>query len=944
MDDLTVLLGASEADLVVVEDLKGISRHGLLRPFLVVRPDFQCVLIENGEVRNVGTLDQYTAGSQLARIRVIRLSLDGAAADPTHLEWLRALRSEFGQYIDHLEFGTLTVLPRDGLADPQAFVAELQFNLLVEPRDMAGEAGFAPTLMTRERQIAMATGAVAAIGGLWTWMEEAPFELFETGYDGMGARVSLMRLTTRVVDAGDLTARSVAWALSRGGQRPAPLGTTRHNDPQGYLRHVAAELSPVGAPSPIGLSFAPEPSYVAPQRVPMRPLAAIAYFCKSLLEELRRLPEEIIRQKIDELKQRLELAVQNSTFGADSAIEVELSEPSSFDQLQDVGGRLARLEKIPGLELGVLPSSPVTWDSLGTVVHGICDGTDFPDRLRSLEPEWDGKRAVISQLDLVASVDGQPFQVLQTDLSSIPGFADRPFDVRSYDVAAARALETKISDAARVPPPPSWPDPEVAVTDDVQSTTQAPPVDGPTDTVDAASILAETVEVDETISDDDDDQVPLRDRFAEWKATRADTLLWRIGERLVDDQIRAAGLFSSTAAQLQALITELEMESEQCEKRRKRFILRAVLLSLFFVTLIAVATLGFVLATTSTAVIIAVACLVGVALALLAALRMARTRVRDRHRINDLMTKDRYLGEVRRHAAGELHRLIGMYDQFLDWSEILGASIHEPWGGLDTISVTPWRTTTGALSFICGEPSITEDGEMQAALATAQRIAKRGWIHDAFLKRREDWISGYQSMTHDLNESGGDPESDNRQGASQLMSLAARGAAGERHVFSPRVQFRREYIAGDRSADFRQRFLHELRVESEGDTRQHIVDSVRCDTEGLSGRSVEEFTSPIVTWDRIPNFNEQLTPSGKVDHTILVHSVGGITDPTGLAISDSMKVLPVTVPGDRSLTASFRMDVTTPLQLDQTSLIAVAGREPEDLVPQETPTVANQYE
>ena len=929
MTDLTVLLGGAESDLIVVEDLKDISRHGLLRPFLVLRPDFQCVLIENGDVRNVGVLEEYAAGKMLHRIRVIRLSLDGAPVDQVHTAYLANLRGEFGQFVENLEYGTLTVLPRDATAVPEAFVAEFQFNLLIEPRDMAGEAAFTPTFMTRERQVAMATAAIAAIGGLWTWMEEAPFQLFETGFDGMGARVSLMRLTTRVVDAGDVTARSVAWALARGGQRPAPPGTTRHNNPEEYLREFLSQISPTRSASPLGLSMTPPEPYLPPQRRPMKLFAAIAYFFRSLAEELKKLPQELIRRKIDELKGRIEAAVQNATFGADSAIKVEFAEPSTFDQVAAVSGRLSRLERIPGLELGSLPSSPATWDQLGTMLHGVSDGTEFPERLKQLEPEWDGKRAVITELTLVASPEGRPFYVVESDLAEIEGFADRPFSVRSYDVMAARALDSRLRAGdqivVEIPTDESAEQGESAdleQNDDAANTAEQPT---------AETILAETVGRTDEAAGKEGDNSALAGRFAAWRSTRSQTLLWKLGERLVDDQVRAAELFASTESELESLISELEAESEQSEKRRKKFIRRAVLLIVCLVVLLTVAVVGFLVAT-AIAEIVAAVCLLGIGIGFLIAgiLRLGRDRVRDRHRIEDLMTRDRHLAEVRRHSAGELHRLTGMYDQYLDWAEIFGSSIHEPWGSLDTLSVSPWRTTTGALSFVCGEPFITDEGEMKAALATAQRIAKRGWIRDAYLQRRADWVSAYQSLTMNLNESGDDPESDNRQGSSRLVALAARDGREEREVFSPRVHFCLDYIAGDRSERFRDRFLRELRDEAESDTREHLVDSVLCDNEGLSGRSIDEFTSPIVTWDRIPNFNQQLTPSGKADHTITVHSVGGITDPSKFDIPEDIKMLEVCIPGDRSLTASFRMDVTSPLKLEQTRLVDTGSDEAVD--------------
>jgi|GEM_PF-2099050 len=967
--DLTVLFGAGTDDLVVVDTLQAISHHSLLRPFAVLRPDTTCAVIDDGELTEVGTLYDYAAGRALVRVRIVRLSLDGQAVDPEHIEFLRVLRSEFSQYIEFLEYGTLTVLPDGGVASRDAFVEHFNFNLLIEPRDMAGEARFVPTRIDRERQITVAAAAIAAIGGLWTWLDEAPFDIFDVGYDSTGARVSLMRLTTRVIDAGDLTARSVAWALAPGGQRPAPTGTTRHGDQTRYVSSLIEQISPRAAASPLGLSFAPPDPYEPPGGVRKGWWQTMVMFFTEVVDELKRLPGEIIHRKIEELKRRFETAVQNKTFGQDSEIKVQIVEPSRFDEVADSAARIGRLASIPGLELGALPNGSQTWSRLGTILHGAGDGSEFPEGLRELEPEWDGGRGVLTDLTVLAVTDLSSFDVSGSDVAALGNFADEPFEVRPYDVlmqrAVSRVLDMPVSVTVEADRMATEED-HVAIeedraadADDAASEPDDPEatIDGETDHTESSAgeedVVTDSEDAVHNVDGDSDeadivDQVAagarndLKRRYTSWNGARRSTLLWRIGDRLVEGQIAAAGLLESTENGLARLIQELEEEQEQAGKRRKRFLRRALLIVCGLVLLVAIAVSGLLLVELLLAAIIGAVCLLGMLGLLKMAYNLGRDRVRDRHRVKGLLARDEYLATVRRHAAAELHRLIGLYDQFLDWSEVYATSIHHPWGDLETLRVTPWRTTTGALSFVCGEPLITAEGEQKATMATAQHIAKRGWLRDAYLQRRADWIQWYQNLTGNLTGSGGEPEADNETGTEPIYVAAPQEGRASQPVFSPRVHFRKGYTMGQRSERFRREFVAELREASESDSSDHIVDEVRCDVPGLSGRSTAEFTSPVVTWSTVANFDNQLTPSAKADHTIKVRSVGGITDAAGLDIPATTSLLPVLTLQDRSVVAAFRLDVTTPLRLDDTVLIeAQPGAqhvEPGDDEPADEPT------
>ena len=934
--NFTILLAATDREQSVISELREIAQHGLLRRFAVLEPDFTTTVIEQAEIVYSGELRNYLAGLELERVRLIRVSLDGGPISREHSAFCASLRNDMGEYIESLELGTLTVPAAGQRIDPDAFSAFWNFNVIVEPLDGAGQSGFLPVATSVDKQQTIAAAAVALIGGLWSWLDEAPFDCESTAADGLNARVSLVRLATRVVDAGDITARSVGWALAPGAQLPAPIGFVKHGDQQAYVNSLVGEIAPLTSGSPLGLTYRPPDPFEAPSPRKMGIWAAIRFFFKALWEELRGMPGQWIRDKVSALKNRLEAAVQTGTFGADSEISVAIGSPSTLEEATNVVRKLGKLESMAGSELGPPPVSAGTWGALTTLVHGSADGTPFPSALEGLQPKWEGTGAVLTDLSVLAARDLEGFQVSDDEASGLGGFAAGGFVIAPYDALLSRV----VSDLSEVQ--------SVASPVVVESKKLLPPAVAGTGPVsDSNEEIAGGLEVDldaaqvdpDSLTHDSDgeaasvaeDRAPfsalerLRERHTAWRAERESTLLWQVSERMLLSQDLAAKDLEGTQAELELLVEELEAAQSEADTASKRFVKRAVMWLGATILLVALTVVGFFLLSLALAAVVGmVALLLGLG-GITRTIQLARHRVQARFRIQHLLKRDQYLIEKRAHAAKELHRLIVMYGEYQDWSEVLASSVHQPWGEINMQSVSPWRTGTGAFSFVCGEPKISDEGMIQATLATAQRIAKRGWLRDAYTQRRTDWVKWYANVTGNMAGTDDEPEDDNRMGRAPVTVLPAEGGRPSTRIYSPRVHFRQNYVAAFRVSGFRDEFLNGLRAAASDDTANVMIGEVLCDSEGLRGRSVRDFTAPLVEGERVPSFGPQLTAVAKADDSISVASIIGITDSDGLEIPEGRTLMKVQPIGHRALVAAFRLDVSSPIDPLSTIFVSRAS-------------------
>ena len=922
---LTLLLPHGDSDIGVVDTLIELAKHDLMHPFGVIGVDGSIKLYRGSE-HSIGELwEQLAQLGRLDLVRIIVIVVEGSALSADETQLVNTLRKPLLDTGIKVTTGSILAPMKGTEVDPQSMSKYWNFNLVLVPEDGLGEALTQPRpMIDPDRRQAVAASAVALVGGLWSWLDDAPLDDVPIEGHGDVQRLRLARVATRVIDAGDLTARTVSWAISDGAHLPAPPGCVRHGAPEQAVAALLNTLVPTDGPSPIGFVYRPYEAPVRPTPKRMRPWQAIRYFVRELITEIAPLPRHAVMKKIDDLKAAAERTIQDRTFGADSDVAVSLRQPATVDLLLDGDHRRAAVASLPRMSDTPLVPSPSTWTLLMSAVLASADGADMPKELVAAQPEWVGTRAVITDLtaiaDPVLAESGGEFAISSTEMTNLGWTTGQDVTIGASDVLAAACIRQNLAQAIPLAAP------SAPATDPFS----APPSDGATP--------LEPATVTEPVSPDPE----TAKRFEQWLVGRERTLVWRLAARLADEQNRALDDLARTHAELEALLAEMDQTTSNAKNLRRRFIRRALLILVGVALLGAASLVGFVLVSTIVGVILTGLFVAGLLGGLIAMYRMARTRVRWRHRLEEFETRPTQLLHRRQQAGSEYARLSSLYDQYQDWSQVLAVALHRPWGSSAFNDRAPWVTDTGALSFSCGQPTISHEQMTTAALGVAQRLATQGWLTRAYVSRREQWLAWYDGMTSQVSGVADTPEADCSSGGEPVVDLPARSGYPAVTVFGPREHFRRSWVASEFADDYREAQISALRDSVDRRDPSSLIESIQSDIEALSGRTAKGFLLPIVENPSAQGFStsELLEPTVRVGGSVARETWCGISPSLGGSFPPDVHTVAILEPDDRLVLASFRLDISEALDLSKTTFMnaGAARHHREDAVTEQSPT------
>lgn len=901
--------------------LAELSRQGMLHPCLVVEADgAEYVLNEHGS--NPVALREYLAGRAIEMVRVICLSLSGTPLTGQQTAIVAQLDQALSPVNIRVEKGSIVVPLAGTTVSQDAFMPYWNYNFLVEPKDMAGEDRFAPVDLTSpEKQVAVATATVSLCGGLWKWLDQSPIdngrfrftgeEESAAPYDGAqdNVRIRFLRTTTRMVDAGDVTTQAIMRAVGTGVQYPPPEGCLRHGDARVAVNEAVAQMVPPSGSSALGFCYTPRQLPPPPVQKRISPWEAIKRFFSELFTELRALPREMIEAQIDRLKLRVEGMVTSMTYGQDSVLKVSFSGEEATDVALDPARRAEAVSALPDVDPAPTSPSPQTWTGLSAIVLSMFDGAELTHDFGVRPVTWDGNRAVLTDPAALAHAslasDSRGELALSADelaaLGVDPELGERA--VSGTNAAGAEILLTSID--SRINPVAT---PVALPADQLVATPAAGAADAP-DPSTAVTDLPPPVVIDEPTRAT---LTSLRDRIKEWRDERSETLVWKLASSIARQQDLAFRDLQSGSAELQELLKEIASFAELNRASRKRFLRKALLLVAFISLILSVFFVGW-LVITAVSVLIWWICLVIGSLGFLVGMVLtARDRVRFKNRQRFLEERPHELMAKRQQAANEYRRLTSLYIQLQDWAEILALAVHRPLGSVRHESLTPWTTSVGALSFVSGKPTISEERNRKVTLTVAQYIASRGWLTKAFQHQRSFLLEEYASIAGGVAATNTTPEADNTTAQGVLARLPAQGESEELVILNPRSHFRRQFALGHAAHAYRRDQVAALEQAINIDGPTTLIASIECDVPGLTNppRDAKEFLLPIVNWTKVPEFSEWLKPELRMSRLQTFSVVGAsseLLDAPLAKIGTQMSLEPV----DGRLTlASFRVDVS----------------------------------
>jgi hypothetical protein len=846
------------------------STRGHLHPIIL----WSGAVIANhyhGELVTDGRVSPIALGRHLAQIQVtemqmvsVRTECDSikdtarAADEEAFSGWLERALSRVGSRSTR---GVLVSVNKETSIVAEMFSTLWDYNVLLDPFDAAGEEGFVGTDFTENDNIDAAFASACLLTGAWKWLDEAASEGIRTNAALPQIEVRVMRSALRLVDAGDLAVRLTTEALEFNNSWPIPERTEVHPDPERFIVDVAEEIS---SHKDVDFHLRPFVGESENVRVPTGILAALRLFFVQLVEEIARMPGRWLRQLEDRLVSRLEVVITNGTFGDDSKVLIRRGgklRPSDFHS--STSARLAGALNLPDLQPISPTPSPSTWRQLSAGVLGVVDGASISDTVEGRMSLTGVQRWIIRDRDAVAVANesvASPFELALVDLKVEGAEPDEKIQFRQYDALTCRRVrqycETDVPEESR------------------------------------AGVL---------------------EAVTEFEAGRDRTLLWRLSEKLSTAIVNAEAEWLRTGEDFQAYSVEVAEDMKSIGSLQKSASRRVRLFVVMLAVMLLAMIVGFFFITAIVGLIALGLLVLTFFGSILSFLRIAREQVRLRNKHSNATTRISNLIAARQHYYSEYVRLSSLYDQYLDWSEVLGSVVLRPFGDSQIpANAEPYKPATQLVSFVVGSPE-TDSQVWQGEKQKLRRNKVRPqWLYAVLTELLDLWRIDYSKVAGYAENMVPAPEAD--------ASMSSMSASDEQELLAPRKDFRDRVLRGDYSTKLRVRVEEEMReVFREGDPTQ-VLGRISTDIPGFEGRNAAEIVMPPVVMRTLPDFQDsifyQVSSSGfGVESITYGLSEQYRVEPLARDIpTREIEVVPV---GNRFVLGGFRIDFSERTQISR---------------------------
>lgn len=653
--------------------------------------------------------------------------------------------------------------------------ASAKVNLLAVPEDRKGPRFAQVRLGTPEdteawsdRMAAWGSAMVAVSAAIWNGMTTGPFDHMAVGTARDAVPVRSVRTFVRPIDGGflidhigaGLVGEFDTWPLPTDLQDAVDLTEVR---PQG-IPDLASAFVGVGdkwvsppdrtvsvpAASGIdagalrcGLVIPPTP----PSAKPLGVLAALKMMFLFLAKAIRRLPADIVNGFVESTKWKVASATQDFVFGNDSQYVVEFG---GVRALPDGSGMVlvastSEIERVLGELQNRLgrrstpEAQPEVWKGLRALLFGLADGNRLPDVIDE-DLYHDGARRLVvrNSDDLAPDPNGVPL-ILPPGVFGSGGALDgTDLKIGSCDPLGCRQLAAALR--ARIahlegtqaaagpgpgaPPPPTPPSlvPPSADPDDEADTgaedpaeTQAPPSAPDPLRVHRQALAA------------------LRD----WVSGRSGSLMWQVGDRLADEVCRSFAEFANAVDRLRRKVYDAKRDEQRARRRFMTFWLISVVVAVLAVLA------GSRLLDLGLAVVIPVVVVLWLIATFFGWYRFQKQMFKIQHRaVREKMERQHAEYNVH-HLVTEMPRLLARYSEFKDWSSLLGAFSHRPWGRTEQATALVADLDLQGLPRAIGSARgfVTPEKLQFLRAQCLHDIFHRGWLTDLFAPVRTEAIN-----------------------------------------------------------------------------------------------------------------------------------------------------------------------------------------------------------
>jgi hypothetical protein len=732
------------------------------------------------------------AAADRSRIRVVALALPGDGDTATEGDLPDQVYQAFSNYEGAGMRITYTCLlipsvdsPAGQPASPSLRTGSVRGvpweNIVVAPEDRADDGAMAVPAACGPKFPFHAAAAIASAAGTWVGMDDDPLDEWRRtapeAFINSDGKVVVMRSRTRSLIVPSTADAVPGASLARRQQWPIPPNAVAARVPSAAVDTVGRAFIG-GAGSPLVYARPPAPPEFTP--TPLTIAQLFRMLGRWLTRRLPKLAADEIRRRVMGATDTVEDWLSSKILGDSSVFQLDrrgrlAHERESLDAEEFVKG----LERDFGSELTqrTPPVEPQVWRVLRDWSLSLVDGSPSLDAAAIGLTEG-GHRVVVNDPGDVAPDPNElgwwepPAAV--ASVMGIEGLEIRPCDAWTARRVSEALARLRAERAAAAGGAPASPGSDVAAAASRRAAVLEVP---PEEIESAASELAQATEA------------------------RKASFMWRLATTMTDAMEAASADYAHLLA---VLASPPSADFAADIERRRRRARRGLIIRLVLVAI--AGWIGFRILTNVNVsegvgrALVAILALVLVLLVLASIWRFARKRFQLEHE------RDRAVGEYAHACATigpvtvELSRLHHVYQQFLDWAEIIGAIVYRPFGKPMAYRGRVHGAWAGGLhAHQVGEGEISADTLTGLISGQANVLYRQGWLTDTY-EWLGDRVTGRFRQLTQLDAERADPTMDN--------SIGRFTDPVQQHA--PRLFLRNELVNGDTLQELRRTRMAEI--------------------------------------------------------------------------------------------------------------------------------------
>ena len=329
-------------------------------------------------------------------------------------------------------------------------------------------------------------------------------------------------------------------------------------------------------------------------------------------------------------------------------------------------------------------------------------------------------------------------------------------------------------------------------------------------------------------------------RFSAWMAMRSGSLLWRVGQSIVDGTINAR---MTLAQALEILEKQPQFEESALEAQKKfgRWTRRGLMLGV----LLAGACVASIILTPLPLLIFILSLTGYFTSFVIRIVFLAREIVRAQYALRRAMDEYERTYDIARHAIGEIVRLSSVRDQFEDWQIVIREIVHVPFGkeiGFATSKIGVEEVTRPP-AMILGKSRPDDKQKMQLFLNARRQTIHGGWLTEIMDMMKDEWREDYANARLTTPADNILPEADN----ASSQSIVGKRPLSDEDVYYPRADFRRRIVSGDLQRKLVAKKAEQVAVDLKRTSLDQLLAHVEVSGLGsaLSGQKVVDFLSGL---------------------------------------------------------------------------------------------------